>query len=74
MEPLGSHYAVLLHNERLQHTLLPEPGRPRSSRRRSSHGSRMRVLLAQTLHGLADRLDASAGRRREVGAQPASVH
>jgi hypothetical protein len=68
MEPLGSHYAILLHNPQLRQTLVHEAPRASAENLRRDTGpagrpSRtfrwLRVRLAHTLVGLAARIEPS---------------
>jgi hypothetical protein len=59
MEPLGSHYAILLHDPQLRQTLVHEASRPRPARRPSRTCRWLRVRLAHTLVGLAAHIEPS---------------
>jgi hypothetical protein len=62
MEPLGSHYAVLLHDPQLRKGLIAEAGRsrPHEQEQRPSVNIRLRLWLAHVLQGLATRVEPSA--------------
>lgn len=57
MEPLGSHYAVLLHDPQLREGLAPTAGRSSRSDLRSSFALQLRARSAATLHQLAARVE-----------------
>jgi hypothetical protein len=59
MEQLGSHYAILLHDPQLRHTLVDEAPRPRPAGRPLRTVRWLRVRLAHTLVGLAVRIEPS---------------
>jgi hypothetical protein len=63
MEPIGSHYAVILHDPELRRTVVEEWDRARSGQA-SRTGIRLRNRLAQALHSLASHAER---RERAVG-------
>jgi len=60
MEPVGSHYAVLLHDPQLRTGLTQAAGRSRRSDTWSRFGPLLRMRLAATLHQLASRVEPTA--------------
>ena len=57
MEPLGSHYAILLHDPQLRQVLVEEPSRPRPATKSLLTLRSLRSWFAHTLVGLAARIE-----------------